>query len=162
MIAPHRSRHRVVFILLALLLPAGFVMALAARPELPTSTEIPLAADERVETGVLVDESDALLDGALVLRVFRGEARRSLPILELEPAGELTLPDALIYWTAGTATDALPEDARLVGTIGGLRARRLRLPVEVRDGPSAIVLYSLAHDGILASHPLPHIPADHR
>ncbi len=72
------------------------------------------------------------------------------PMLSIRPSAEILKPDLLVYWTSRPPGDALPPDAVLVGSLSGTSARRLALPARARGGNGAIVVYSVAHDEVVA------------
>jgi len=127
-IAPLRRRHRLLIAVLALAVPAVFVLALLARPS---------------ET----DYQDA---GALAElgRTSAGTA------VEIAPRPELTAPDVLAYWTL-TPGDRLPDDAVLLGPVDATRTIRLELP---SPPPGRILFYSLGHQEVVAVQPVEAAP----
>lgn len=143
MIAPLRRRHRTLWRVLAALLPAAYVAALAARPTWPEEP----AEDRERRALAAADRVDWEEQGLLLARL--GEE------LVVVPRGARAgAPDRLLYWSAGTAAgeaDRLPEDARLLGPVGG-RARAFPLPA---DASGSLHLYSLGHGEHLGARAWP-------
>ncbi len=151
MIRPLRRRHARAMAGLAVVLPLGFAAALVARePERTTLLPEAVApAGPAIEAPMhAVDDAWGELD--LGMRVGRTAGR---VVVELAPRREVRRPDLLVYWTAAESVgDALPGDAYLLGSLGE-RARRYALPARADGG--SLVLYGMAHHGVVASAPLP-------
>ncbi len=149
MIRPLRRAHRVIWTLLAIALPAGYLIALQARPGAPLSAAPAAAAGP----GAPVGEVHGLLDDVGVrARVWTGDDG---PVLELWPARDLQRPDVLVYWSPIAAHDALPERAHLIGRLAGTQRRRMSLPRNAAARDGHVYLYSLGHQALVASGPLP-------
>jgi hypothetical protein len=79
--------------------------------------------------------------------------------VELEPAKSIGRPDVLIYWSsAPAATTAVPADALLLGSMGGVRPQRFELPPVARRSSGTLVVYSAAHREVLGTLALPQAP----
>jgi hypothetical protein len=137
-----RARHRAIFAVLALLVPAGYAAALLGRRWPPPASDwpadAPLQAPDGTPRVVMWSEIELLTelrrgdDGALFVRALSWS----------EPAA----PALVLYWCAAEpAGDALPEDARFVGALGAAGAAPRELVL--RDAPPQgwLVLYSLGH-----------------
>ena len=168
MIAPLRRRHRWMTAVLLVLLPLGFFAALAARPEQPLNASLQSFERPDPKVGILLIEDEQAFDGRLTLRVLAGEQRASPPVLELAPNADLQLPDVLVYWQsmaiepAVVSAGTVAPQARLLGTLGGLRARRFELPRDVALGTSRVSLYSLAQRRTDGTYELRRLQGDHR
>ena len=145
MIARLRRRHRTAFVLLAVLLPAGFAMALLGRSGpvhaviLPPDPRLASSVDVAGDTDLTALRPLTSAGGA----VFRfARASETVTVVQTgEPA-----PDVLAYWTAASGElAALPAGATLLGAVGS-RARRYRLPAT----GGQLLLFSLAHGAVLA------------
>ena len=147
MIQRLRAQHRATFALLAIVLPIGLWAALGSRRAVPAAA-VPSESAGLPETPPARDEIVTAGTTRLRLRVWPAtkDGRR---VLELTPEQDPELPDVLIYWTNSDATDELPPDCTLLGSLAGAQARRFTLAAEVRRG--RLVLYSLAHQEIVAS-----------
>ncbi len=136
MIRPLRRRHRLWIALLSLTLPVGVGLGLAARPEAPRGESRSSGLDwtkarelEGLDLSLLTDPSDASL--------------------WVRPSVDAQRPDVLVYLTSEPpGLDSLPRDAHLVGSLAGVRPRRLELG-DARG--STLVLYSLGHQEVLGS-----------
>lgn len=164
MIAPLRRRHRLMLTTLAIVVPVGYVVALAARPDAPITPELPtaLAGTTVGATAGEVDHDfgELFTDPAIVVRAGSDGSRWWI---ELDPRSAVSRPEALVYWSEAPAADRLPEDAYLIGSLAGNRARTFTLPVEALGRAGHLVLYSLGHQEVFASASLPavgHAPVD--
>jgi hypothetical protein len=154
-IAPLRRRHRLWTGALALLVPAGFALAIARRPPRPELPAIPAALLDAAPAGLdaLFAADVSVARVRMTARVLRGQGRLWL---ELDPDGDLRQPDVLVYWSPAAETQGrLPADSHLLGRLAGARARRLPLPAAAVPGSGQIVLYSLGHQELVGALPLP-------
>lgn len=141
--APLRRRHQLAFAVLAVLLPAGFVLALLGRSGDAYSADLP--ADPRA-AGTL----EPLVPGAGRTLELRGEdaawiARVDADRVALSQARGVARPDLHAYWSGQLVVDELPADARLLGAVS--RAERtFALPAM----QGTLVLFSLAHGEVVA------------
>lgn len=145
MIAGLRRAHRATFLLLAVLLPTGFVVVIAGRTPMPRTATLPpdprSAASEDAGIALIPNARRRLTatDGSSF------QLARQEGILLVAQGGE-PAPDVLAYWTnANGRFDALPEDAKLLGSVG-VRPRRYLLPAT----SGQVVLFSLARGSVLA------------
>ncbi len=156
MIAGLRSRHRVTFTVLAVVLPACFAIALASRP----SAHRVVAADLMNElTGPSVHFRDAQQWNPLIVTdsVVDGIAFEMIPgWVRVRIPDDVARPDVLLYWSPDPGSIDL-AGASLVSEVAGagshlfsLLAReylsRRRAGTELGE----FVLYSLGHREILA------------
>lgn len=154
MILPLRRRHRRMILALALVLPALYVGALAARPSPPPA--LPL-------TGVV---SGAPPLGASLAGQWP-DLWMGLPIttrllvapdlgrwVEIAPRRDLEVPGPLLYWHPGPAAGGgLPPDAVLLGPLAAGAPRAFRLPLEAAGGE--LLLWSLEHGELVGRATLP-------
>ena len=151
MIAPLRRRHRVVVTLLLIAVPVGLVLALSARPPLPTTETLPNAlADGPGSGGGDVESYDVFGELGIAVRGFHAAGA----VLELTPSQPLARPDVLVYWAETAASDRLPTGAILLGALSD-RARTYSVPATAASRAGHLVLYSLAHQEVVASGALP-------
>ena len=131
MIAPLRRRHRVMTVLLAVAVPAVLVAALGSRRAVPAS-RLPatLAAGPTTSTATV--------------RSHDGSVEIALPAT--------VAPGLLAYWTSQDVSGRLPDDAVLLGPVGGSRLRTFPLPHDADSG--RIVIYSLGHQEVVEILPL--------
>ena len=115
-----RIRHRRTFGVLAVLLPIGFVAAIAARPEFPASATSPRELYQRA-------------DGQLFI----------------QPGLFVDAPDVLVYLVPGEFSgDSLPADALLLGSLASAESR-FKVPADFEEGGHTLVYYSLGHGEIV-------------
>ena len=57
--------------------------------------------------------------------------------------------DVLVYWFRGGTVSAVPDDARLLGTLAGPQSRAFALPDDVSGG--TLLFYSLAEQRLFDS-----------
>lgn len=126
MIRAQRRAHRALFAALALLVPGVLAAALAVRP--------PRAGGERA----LAAAAEAPADGV--------RAWLEAGALRVALGRDWNEPDVLAYaCAAAPEDDALPRDARLLGSIAP--GARLAWP----SGARWLVLYSLAHQRVVGA-----------
>lgn len=152
MIAPLRRRHRWMIGTLLLTVPVLLVVALRARAPRYYVESLPgEMVDEGFEGGRVFD-----VFGELGVRV-RGIEAAGGALLELAPAAPLAQPDVLVYWSPeDSGSGAGLAEAILLGALGD-RTRSYFLPPEGATVDGRLVLYSLAHQEVVASGPLPAI-----
>lgn len=182
MISSRRKAHRSLVFVLAPIASVVFVTALmqpAPNPvvdRLPTFLEGPQAhldgqkarngaqqAQKDVEPGApLWVKEDLFSDWPARVSAYR---RR---VLELKPLRPLIKPDVLVYWTPERFSGAtLPQDAHLLGRIGGTSVRRFVLPdhgplqgAAAPNHAGSLVLYSLGHQEVVTVAVLPALRAE--
>ncbi len=151
MIAPLRKRHRLWITGLALLVPAVCALALWSRPPAPAGSggEVsPVAAPTSASSRAI-----ASLPGFRTA-VRGGKEAAQLEVEALEP---LRRPDVLLYFSATAPADTLPADAHLLGSVAHRQTRSFPLPTAAAKG-GHLVLYSLAHQDVVASAALEAVP----
>jgi len=167
MILSLRRRHRVMMLSLALILPIAFVAALVVRQPIPTTQDLPInstplsSEDWRLcfEKDNLWSRWPSLSRPALPIttRLYANRQSGTQLAMELQPRENLKTPDILVYchpaFSAGGGQ--LPERAQLLGTLAGTETRRFILPVAASEQETLIILYSLAHQKIIAETQLP-------
>ena len=158
MIRPLRRLHRGGMVVLGLVVPAGLLLALRARVEIPTNdSPLPLLGPAMPETDGR-DLSDIWTDVDVETRVW-SEGWEGAPLLLLAPRTDLRRPDVLLYWedaaTVRAEDDQPAPTARLLGSVAGTAARIFALPGDARTHDGRLVLYSMAHRAILHTATLP-------
>ena len=143
-----RSRHRLTFGLLAILLPVGVALAVATREPVPEDSGV------RREHGVEApaesgnDASASWSVPGLTCTTWNATGDRAA-IVELRGDDSITAPDLLLYWQGGDASgEALDGSERLLGVFYPEATHRYELPEGGLDG--ALTLYSLAHKRVVA------------
>jgi len=129
MIRPLRKRQLHMQSLLALLLTVGMVQGLRSRQTIPTTSSSTVAGVSQASPLAL-------------------ELARRFPEAQQQP-------DVLVYLSpAAPAGDSLPESAQLLGSLAGLGAAQLTLPTTLPSAAPQFILYSLAHQTIVATGPV--------
>ncbi|HVS19788.1 MAG TPA: hypothetical protein VMT18_14380 [Planctomycetota bacterium] len=145
MIRPLRARHRAIFALLAVLVPAGYATALLGRrAPAPESIWPAPPTSERVADG---PERSVMWSPISLLTRLRRSNDGTLGV-RLESWEEPAPPATILYWSPREPVDGeLPAAARFVGALGAA-PRELVL----RDAPDGwLVLYSLGHGEVLGA-----------
>lgn len=153
MIRRLRRRHLRLVTGVAVIAAAGVVAALAARPEWPLAP-----APAAPATAVPMGEWEGLWEGAELTTRLAADAAGTLRLdldLDLDATGDPAVPDPLVYWSPEPAQPGgpLPAGSVLAGALVDGRARGLGLPPDAAGG--TLVLYSLAHQRVVATATLP-------
>jgi hypothetical protein len=142
MIRRLRARHRVMFVLLAPILPVILIVALVGRSPVP-ATGLPRELMDQEDPSLVAVGSEwtMLKSPRIQARFFARQGDSTPSAIALDHVEQPTPPDLLLYWaeTAGDST-TLPADAVLLGPLE--TGKQLRLPVANRG---YLILYSLAH-----------------
>jgi hypothetical protein len=150
MIHSLRQRHRRMFLVIALLLPAAFIGGVAARRSVPQVTILPRELSFGTQAFDAIDDrrSELFTNSRVQIRLWRERDTGRLAI-GFVAAEDFVKPDLLVYWSASPDTKggSLPADATLLGAFG---AGPLLLPVEATISEGALILYSLANQEIVA------------
>lgn len=143
MIRPFRERHRQVFTILAVILPAAFAIGVAARR--PVSAIEPLPAVLRPEPftspTMIWSRDDLFAKTRVRVALLREQGKTGALAVRLFARAAFVKPDLLVYWSASEVKDKLPHDAALLGAFSG--SVPLRLPSE-HSATGSLILYSLA------------------
>lgn len=158
----HRRTHRAAVMALAVIVPAGVALALAARPKAPSgSSRIP-AFDAHRDEPFAADWQGAVHRDGLTVTVRVGSApaasfaRTSAPrTLEIEARATTGQPELLAYWSDATRQGDLPEGSILLGPVTMQATQRVALPAVAATQAGRLVLYSLAQGRVAASLDLP-------
>ena len=144
MIRPLRATHHAVFLFLPIVLAAVLASGLTLRYSWPASHRL-LTRD------VAASETTATVAGVNLKVRLLGPAAPTERKVQLVPAAPVASPDLLVYWSEDSAVKALPPSARLVGSYlaGGIYT----LPGNGR-AQGYLILYSLAHQQVVASIPV--------
>ena len=154
MIRPLRQRHRRIFIVLGVFLPAAFAIGIAARRPVPFTDTLPssLAAATQPFEEVEQLHPDGFAKSAIQVRLLREPSGAGKYAVSFSAAADYVKPDLLVYWSAGSPnlTNALPEDAVLLGRFN---SPQLVLPAAAEKSDGALVLFSLADNEIVDVSP---------
>ena len=79
---------------------------------------------------------------------------RAKTFLDIIPVREFDEPDLLLYWDGQKPENGkLSEKAVLLGSLKGVKPRRLVVPQSVPDSVGYAILFSLAHQKVIAVSP---------
>jgi hypothetical protein len=140
LIAPLRHRHRLIFVILAILLPIGLVMGIRARQPIPHA-----AASAERESGFQPVEL-LLSEGPAIELSVRSD--RGLRQIRLKPSVSLKRPDILVYAAPAEHNDL--SEMFLMGALAGTGAHTYSIPEQIDADEIGIVLYALAHQEVVA------------
>lgn len=145
MISSLRRRHRQIFLVFAVFLPAILISGLIARRSIRVVDEIP----GRITPSA--DRSDLIAWNEAGLRLGSGA-----DALDVVPMVATAAPDLLLYWCA-RQPDAgeLDGAAVMLGPLDGVRGQRFSLPSPVREADGYLIVWSQAHRRIIAARPWP-------
>ena len=156
MILPLRRRHRRIFTVIGILLPAVFVAGIAARKPVPT-TALPnslISAEETFSVNQW-DRHDLFTNIAIRVQLLREASNTNRIAIQMSAPKDFVKADLLVYWlpVESTLKDNIPEDAVLLGAfVSGLP---LPMSPAMAGKPGALVLYSLAdHEIVSVSQPV--------
>lgn len=155
MIRPLRQRHRHLVIALGIFLPVAFVLGIAARRSIPTTSQPSSAFGTATPTFErAVWQRDGLFaKSAIQVRLWREPSNSGRFAVSFAAQTGFLKPDLLVYWSAGNTkvTSTLPDQAILLGAFG---SSPLLLPEVARKSEGRIVLFSLAdHEIVEVSSP---------
>ena len=157
MIRTRRLVHRQMFLFLAVVIPALLFVGLAFRPDVPPFskpdhtllTKAGFAANiptnlTRIQAGNQTFEIEIQSDASNTSSLF---------IRSVDP---LLKPDLLVYWVPESIKDnSLPNNAMLLGELMGTSFRHMALPKSATTQQASLVIYSLAHQDVFTSFPIP-------
>jgi len=157
MIRPLRQRHRVMILTLSVLLPAGFVLGIAARKPVPTVPLLPgpVGGEALRFDSPLWAREDLWPKHSIRTRLLADESGGRLGV-ELTAKEPIARPDLLLYWVPGEREldDTLPDNAFLLGALSADPPCALPLPPDASREQGVLILYSLAdHEIVEASQP---------
>lgn len=151
MIAPLRLRHRRVVTLLAFAVPALVLVAVGQRPDYDVQRHAHGASAPQTTGAMALD----LFDSPPVQGHLRHEGTGA--VLQVQTTAAPTRPDLLLYWSPDSPGDQLPANSVLLGALPSHALRLYNLPRTTAGG--FVSLYSLAHQELVASSPLPDLDA---
>jgi hypothetical protein len=160
MIQPLRRRHLGMMTAIAIILPIVFIAGLAVRKPIPATESLPSALMTPPAISfshLLFEKSDLWTDLKITTRVYAGQQPAEHLAVELYPQSYLKIPDLLVYWhpQPSIQTGKLPDDAYLLGVLAGTHKLRFILPEPAMTQDGSLILYSLAHQKIIAATTLP-------
>lgn len=152
MIAPLRRRHRLMITLLALTVPVLVVLAISHRPEHDLQRVGPQTVPENLPAQQEIADLFSLPPTSAQLWQEGDQA-----VLYVQTTEAPRLPDLLLYWSASQPGVSLPADAVLLAPLPARGQRIMPLPQSTAGG--YVLLYSLAHQEMVESAPLPTLRA---
>ncbi len=145
MITRLRTRHRRMFLGIAVIVPAVFVFGLLSRPDpiLPSRLPGGLSNDGPAIPDVRTDYQVGVwnIPGIRLERWTTEPDRWNIRVVPDQP---FPAPEALLYWVAEESGpgDVPSDSAHLLGSFGGLGPKSYRLP-DRSHGRGWLILYSL-------------------
>jgi hypothetical protein len=151
MIRAARSRHRVMVVGLALVVPVLTVAGLMLRQSIPvTDGTFPRGAASGGESYEMLGEQTVGEELPIRVSWLREPGSRERRAVALTLEGPLERPDLLVYWDDGPGDgSALSEAAWLLGRVGGRREVVWKVPEPVTAG--RLVFYSTAWKAVVGS-----------
>ncbi len=149
MILKLRQRHRWIFAMLGVLLPAALAVGILARRSVPSSTTLSPDLTSWTQTFTATEhQPDNLFSNTPVRVSLWRDQESGRYAISFSAARDFAKPDLLAYWIAGhpTPTDALPPDATLLGAFAG---GPLTLPAAAVTSEGTLILFSLANQEIV-------------
>ena len=156
MIRPLRRRHRLMWFVLAALLPAGLALALLGRQPTAVQAELPtaLAATSGAFPHELARGERSYLGIGLEVRLLGSDAEGTKLAVEVRPTGSLQhSPDPLLYWTDHELAEL--GQAYLLGPLGGSVTRTYPLLAGTAPGQGRLFVHSPALAATLFDIALP-------
>ena len=155
MILTLRSRHRLTFAALGVLLPIVFVVGMVLRRAVPQAAALPPELSPQTQTFTATGREFAdLFSNAPVRVLLWHDIPGNQYAVSFTAARDFTKPDLIVYWQAGQPADIsqLPAQATL---LGAFVAGPLVLPNEAKATEGSLILYSLANQEVVdASRPV--------
>jgi len=159
MILSLRRRHRVMMLSLAIILPIAFVIGIVVRQPIPAMQDLPVSSTplSSEDWQLCFEKDDLWADLLITTRLYANRQSNTQLAMELQPRENLKTPDVLVYCHSAfsTSSDQLPESAQLLGTLSGTENRWFILPAAASEYEMSIILYSLAHQKMIAETKLP-------
>ena len=163
MIRELRRRQRRLLVVLGVLIPMVFTIAIVNRKPPVTMAALPAPVIDQHATPPVEVAALPLLftDPAVNARLLADSVPPSRISVELVPAGDPRQPDLLVYWSEESVAPGheLPPGAYLIGSMVGGNRRVLPLPQTASNGGGTLILFSLGHSRLVGVAPLPPVPA---
>ena len=157
MIAGLRRAHRIWIGVLAVVVPAAFLLGVLGREEPPVLEALPatLLGPDGSAARTVWEHEDLFDELPVTVRLLKPPGAGP-PLLELAPRSDPRRPDVLVYWAPASApADQLAEGAYLLGRLAGTRAQHFDFPPGTSAKSGRLYLYSLGHQELLDSALLP-------
>ena len=156
MILPLRRRHRRMFTVIGILLPAAFVASVAARKPIPTTARSDaLLLPRQIFSQNGWNRSDLFTNVAVRVQLLHDAANTNRSALQISTPKDFVKADLLVYWLAAESIvkDNIPDAAVLLGAF--VSGQPLSMPPTVTEKSGRLILYSLAdHEVVSVSQTL--------
>lgn len=161
MIRPLRKRHRTMVTVLAVILPVVAVVGVILRkpPIVTDNTQLPRVIEAEAfphqvwaKNGFGDDFPD------IRIRLLSDDVQATQFAVELSIPKQVTRPDVLVYWSEHSTVD--DESSTLLGAFRSSAATIYPLPTSAEAENGVLMLYSLAHQQIVAAIPFPKVRGD--
>ena len=155
MILRLRRRHRRMFAVIGILLPAAFVAGMAARRPMPTTAPSDALLPPRQtfsQSGW--NRSDLFTNVAVRVQLLHDAPNTNRIALQISTPKDFVKADLLVYWLPAESIlkDNIPDDAVLLGAF--VSGQALPMPPTVAQKSGRLILYSLAdHEILTVSQP---------
>jgi len=144
-----RSRHRLTFAVLGVLLPTVFVAGIVLRRAVPETAALSPELSPQIQTFTATGrEFGELFSNSPVHVSLWHDIPGDQYAVGFTAAREFAKPDLLVYWNAGQPAEItqLPTQATL---LGAFVAGPLVLPNEAMTAEGSLILYSLANQEVV-------------
>ncbi len=155
MIRIRRQTHRYVFAGLAVFIPTLLFAGIGLRPDVPPTFTFDsfLLSQAGFATDITTNLRH-IQAGKHTFEVGMETDTAQSSTLLIQPTSIILKPDLLVYWTPDTPTnERLQGNALLLGEISGTSLRRMPIPRAVGNGSGTVIIFSFAHQDIIAQFP---------
>jgi hypothetical protein len=143
-IRPLRARHRAIFAVLAMVVPAGYAAALLGRRAPPPPSAWPAAELPAAPAGAGAERIVMWSSHSLLTRLWRSSD--ATLAVRVEGWREPAPPALALYWSPSAPSGtALPDGARFVGALGAAGGAPRELALRQAPAGGWLVLFSLGH-----------------
>ena len=152
MILSLRRRHRRMFAVISVLLPVAFVVGIAARKPISTTTLSNVVPSADATFSIIQwERHDLFTNAALRVQLLRDASNTNHTAIQMSAPKDFVKADLLVYWLPAESThkDNIPDDAVLLGAF--VSGQLLPVPPALTVKTGSLVLYSLADHEIIAS-----------
>ena len=161
MILSRRKTHFFAIAALCIVLPVVYLLGLVWRPSIPKvdsrSEKLFSAADFIPDSDVInILASEIMTIEGMELIIQSAQSDEQSLWLILKPSEPLSFSNVLVYWQPqASPSDAITEQAVLLGQLSGTSRRRFKIPTALTQQPGNLLLYSQGQQTAIAQIPLP-------